>query len=308
MIPFALFLTTLDFFSDTDVLYPFFLLLGANVLVLILWTLLDPLTYARRAHQGTDGWNRVISSYGSCSSENLLPFLIPLAVLNIGVLVISNWQAYKARLIESEFSESTYIGFVMAIFLQCSLTALPVLFVISDHPQAYYLVLTSSIFILNMAILLIIFVPKAVMVERLRRQSDDAQARYIEDSVRLSQQRTSSRRRANSNSSTDNIRIGGGGVACSMCGQVRLRPSTQHKQVLEDIPSSNKTPTSGEPSVKPKVQEESTNERNDGSRHPHDRTLSSSHDVKEKTEAVLTKHGEAESLDNPRSDNSWLVW
>lgn len=242
-------------------LIPFVVLLLANVAVLVLWTVLDPMTYERQAHPGTDGWNRVISTYGSCQSQNSpLPFLIPLFVLNMGVLLVANWQAYRARFIESEFSEATYIGFVMAILLQAALTGVPLLFVINDNPQAYYLVLVSMIFIVNMSILLLIFVPKVKITERFRRQSDGAQTRFIEDSVRVSQQRAAESRRS-SNTSSDQFRMpftGGNnnGMICSVCRQSRpsllvagvnigaefTRPPP-HQQELEDIASSNRTGT-----------------------------------------------------------------
>jgi len=181
--------------SERDVLIPFFILLTANVVVLILWTLLDPLMYQRKAHPGTDGWNRAVSTYGSCQSKNsLVPFILPLIILNLVLLIIANWQAYNARLIESEFSESTYIGFVMAILLQAVLTGVPLLFLIRELPQAYYVVLISMVFVVCMAILLLIFLPKMVATERFRRQPPDAQARQLQDSVRISQQRTSGRR------------------------------------------------------------------------------------------------------------------
>jgi gamma-aminobutyric acid type B receptor len=93
-----------------QVLIPFLLLVSANAIVLICWTVLDPLTYERVNHEGTDGWNRVISTYGTCRSEHGWRYLVPLAAINLIVLAIANWQAYEARRIKSEFSESKYIG------------------------------------------------------------------------------------------------------------------------------------------------------------------------------------------------------
>lgn len=248
----------------------------ANVVVLALWTLLDPMVYVRRAHPGTDGWNRVISTYGSCQSENSpLPFLIPLAVLNMGVLIIANWQAYRARHIQCEFSESTYIGFVMAILLQAALAGAPLLFVVNDNPRAYYLILTSMIFIVNMSILLLIFVPKVRLTEQFRRQSAGAQTRIIEDSVRLSQQRTAEYRRRGSSlrnlrsNSSDNFRMSfsaNNGV-CAVCRQVRplsgVMVGTEHmrplppQQELEAMDSSSRTGSGGVPPTSNKKDEDS---------------------------------------------------
>ena len=75
--------------SETHVMRPFFFLFGSNVAVLTLWTILDPLVYQRQNLPGTDGWNRVLSTYGSCRSDNVTYYLVPMAVLNLGVLVLA---------------------------------------------------------------------------------------------------------------------------------------------------------------------------------------------------------------------------
>ena len=53
-----------------DVLLPFAVLLTLNVIVLVLWSVLDPLTYVRMDNPGTDGWQRTISTYGACRCDH----------------------------------------------------------------------------------------------------------------------------------------------------------------------------------------------------------------------------------------------
>jgi gamma-aminobutyric acid type B receptor len=62
------------------VLGPFAALLACNWIVLICWTILDPLTYERQFLPGTDFWNREFASAGSCRSENAIAYLIPLGL------------------------------------------------------------------------------------------------------------------------------------------------------------------------------------------------------------------------------------
>jgi hypothetical protein len=57
---------------------PLCLLFVGHIVVLACWTVIDPLTYVREA-EGTDGWNRIISTYGSCQSNHVGRYLIPLA-------------------------------------------------------------------------------------------------------------------------------------------------------------------------------------------------------------------------------------
>jgi heme/copper-type cytochrome/quinol oxidase subunit 4 len=86
-----------------------------------------------------------------------------LAVLNFSVIVISCWQAYQARNIESEFSESYYIALAVASLFQVFLTGIPVVVVVRDAPEAFYIVLVIMLFPVSMAILSLIFVPKICM-------------------------------------------------------------------------------------------------------------------------------------------------
>jgi hypothetical protein len=64
--------------STNDVLGPFFLIFGLNVIVLTCWTVLNPLTYERKFSPGTALFNRDLASTGLCRSENAVAFLVPL--------------------------------------------------------------------------------------------------------------------------------------------------------------------------------------------------------------------------------------
>lgn len=144
-----------------DVLKPFVLLLVANVVILICWTLIDPLVYVRLDAPGVDEWNRVIETYGHCKSQgSALPYIIPLAVLNVGLLILANYQAFQARNLEKEYHESQYIFIAMASLLQLVVIGAPILLLVRDEPVAWYLTIASMIFFISHGILLLIFIPK----------------------------------------------------------------------------------------------------------------------------------------------------
>lgn len=86
--------------SAYDVLAPFAVIFGSNVIVLACWSAIDPLTYQRLSGDGTDFWNREIESYGACRSDLALAFLIPLAVINFATLGVACWQVRIALFIE----------------------------------------------------------------------------------------------------------------------------------------------------------------------------------------------------------------
>lgn len=172
--------------TANDVIAPLALLLFSNTAVLLCWTLLDPLTYVRKPLEGTDGWNRVIATYGTCHSHHSAAYLIPLALMNVGVMLFANWQAFEARTIQSEFSESKYIAIAIASMLQAAFIGVPTLFTVRKSPEAYYLILTFMLFVISMAVLMLIFIPKIVIHQNFQRLSPAEQRQLIRESIRRS--------------------------------------------------------------------------------------------------------------------------
>lgn len=139
--------------------------MAANVIVLICWTVISPLKFVRMADEGTDLWGREFSSTGRCASGSLdsgdsVVYLVLLGLINISAVIFANVQAYSARNIHTEYSESRYIALIMLFLLQAWLTGLPVLALVYDSPQANYVVVSVLVFLTSMAILLLIFLPK----------------------------------------------------------------------------------------------------------------------------------------------------
>lgn len=180
--------------TERDVMIPFLSLLVGNIVVLLLWTLLDPLQYTREENIGTDYWNRVLSSYGACRSDNALVYLIPLALLNFTAVAIAIWQAHRARNITSVFSEGAYISLSVNSVFQAFLTGIPVIVVVKDMPEAYYLVLTFTIFLLSMAVLLLIFLPKMSLLKEYAGKTEQEQRRMLAQGILESDSRLSMRR------------------------------------------------------------------------------------------------------------------
>jgi len=173
------------FVSTRDVLLPFFALMTANMIVLTLWTALDPLVYTRQNLPGTDGWKRVIATYGSCrSSHSTSAFLAPLGLINLSVLILANWQAYEARSIESEFAESKYIALAMASLLQTMLCCVPVILVVGEAPRTFYLVTVMMLFVICTSVMLLIFVPKVRLANKMRHCNNREQRRRILDGAK----------------------------------------------------------------------------------------------------------------------------
>jgi hypothetical protein len=142
-----------------DVLAPFFVMFTLNVTFLLAWTLTDPLRWVRIE---TDEFN----SYGICKPQGRtwIIFLSLIIVVNSCALLLANVEAYRARSISDEFSESKYIGFAMVSMLQALLLGLPLAVLVTNNPAARLFTYSGIIVLISMSLLLLIFVPKMIIV------------------------------------------------------------------------------------------------------------------------------------------------
>ena len=98
----------------------------------------------------------------ACHSENESLELYCMAILfliNGCAIIAANAQAYRARNIITEFSESNYIGLSMAIILQAILIGMPIFFY-SATPKAAYTAKALCMLATCASILYLLFVPK----------------------------------------------------------------------------------------------------------------------------------------------------
>mmetsp|Transcript_41833 Transcript_41833/g.82009 ORF Transcript_41833/g.82009 Transcript_41833/m.82009 type:complete len:590 (-) Transcript_41833:205-1974(-) len=143
-----------------DVIVPFAILMTANIIVLVCWSIIAPQKYIRQAHDGTDDWNRIISTYGTCAAPEGMPYVVLLIVLNSCVLLTANFQAFRARHIKTKYSEGRYITWTVGFALQAFLIGGPVAAMSITDPRLFYVVTTLLIGLLCMVILCFIFIPK----------------------------------------------------------------------------------------------------------------------------------------------------
>lgn len=67
----------------------------------------------------------------------------------------------------------------MASMLQAVICGVPVLFVVRDNPQAYYMVLVFMVFFIGMTLLLVIFLPKIMFAQIFLAKSEGEQRDFI---------------------------------------------------------------------------------------------------------------------------------
>ena len=128
-----------------------------------------------------DKFGRSVDSFGTCTSDSSLPFVIVVLVLNLGILCLANWWAYQARNIETEYHESRYIAISMASVLQAWCMGIPILIVVWDNPQAKFFVSAGIVFVTSLAVLALIFLPKvfAIRDDRMRAAAEDKRLAFL---------------------------------------------------------------------------------------------------------------------------------
>jgi hypothetical protein len=148
-----------------DVMKPAVALMSVTILVLVLWTVLEPPSWEREVSL-VDQFGREVETKGSCSYEGGLPYFSVLAIVFFGVLAYACYEAYVARNVSTEFAESEYIALVLVAIVLVSFMGVPVMIIAKDEPKARFFVAGGIIFIVCLAILILIFVPKFLALRR----------------------------------------------------------------------------------------------------------------------------------------------
>ena len=153
--------------KETDVILPFAILMTANIAVLLAWTIVDPLKWVRTE---PDDQNQ---SHGFCQADDqtAYKFLIPIGVINALALILANVQAFRARNVSTEYSESSYIFFAMLSLLQALIIGVPLLIIVNDNDVSRYFIWCGIIFVITTAILGFIFGPKIFQVRTASESS-----------------------------------------------------------------------------------------------------------------------------------------
>lgn len=123
-------------------------------------TAIDPITFKWYREINSEGATARI--YGSCNYNDALDFLIPVMVFLIVLLIMLRFQAWKARNISTEFSESKQIFKVLVIFDIAIFLGWPILFLSQDSPNVLVLMSASINFLIALSTILLLFIPKLI--------------------------------------------------------------------------------------------------------------------------------------------------
>lgn len=156
-----------------DVILPFAILLSLNIVLLTVWSTLDPLRWVRVDLESYDVFGRVVATTASCSCKsqtNQTIFFTFYFVLNFSALAIANWQSFLSRNVRTEFNESTQVMASMGILTEGAILGLPVLFIVDASPGAFFLVRAVLITVISFGVLVPIFVPKIALRNKKKKE------------------------------------------------------------------------------------------------------------------------------------------
>lgn len=88
-----------------------------DVIILILWTFIDPLEWKRSVVR-MDQFGHPLETSGTCHCESWKIFVSLIVVLHVGLLAVACYMCYAARFIPTKYSEHRYVSISMISNLQ----------------------------------------------------------------------------------------------------------------------------------------------------------------------------------------------
>ena len=148
-----------------DMVKPIVLLLAIDVVLLALWSGDEKAALKwERIAKTIDSDGNVLESTGMCTSENPWVYGGLILGLHFAVLVYGNYMCYKSRNAGTAFSESKYVFMAMVSNLQIMALGVPMLIMVYDNPVSNYFMRTGIVFMNDVGVMLLIFVPKFNLV------------------------------------------------------------------------------------------------------------------------------------------------
>mmetsp|Transcript_82729 Transcript_82729/g.233828 ORF Transcript_82729/g.233828 Transcript_82729/m.233828 type:complete len:916 (-) Transcript_82729:46-2793(-) len=123
------------------------------------WAHFDPLHWERKVTHRNE-FNFPTESYGHCVSEHAWYYMGPMLLLHVCALFYAVWLCYKTRNISTDFQEGKWISIAMVSNLQIVCFGVLILYMLGSGPSVSYFIRCGIIFLNDVGVLLVIFVPK----------------------------------------------------------------------------------------------------------------------------------------------------
>ncbi|CAJ1961329.1 unnamed protein product [Cylindrotheca closterium] len=156
-----------------DVMYIMVGILGGESIILLLWSLISPLTWEREVILG-DEYGLTLISSGRCVSDYSLVFLLIFLGFNLFILFYALVLCYLTRTYPSEFAESRWITACVISYMQILLLAVPILAIVEGNNNVAFFGRAAIVFLMSMSASLLVFGPKMYALHYTRSEQDEA--------------------------------------------------------------------------------------------------------------------------------------
>jgi len=152
--------------------------LGAEVLLLVIWTIVDPPRWQRKCIEEHEGF---CTSVASCSGESIsIGFLLCLFMLHVGYLVHLLYISYQVRFVPQEFAEHKWVTAASISSLEVHILTPLVVALAWNRMGIRVLVLSLGLFFNDLSIMLMVFLPK---MRRLHWEETNEKTLNVEDTL-----------------------------------------------------------------------------------------------------------------------------
>jgi hypothetical protein len=164
-----------------DVIYPFLILIGLNLTILIIWSIVAPLQWTRRWTNNFDEYGRSVESYGTCygGREDVAQYIFMALILLVDITAIAFalYQSYRARNLPTDFNESYYVSIATFSLLESMILGGPLLVLVHKNPSADFLIKSLLVTFVCSTILLFMFIPKYLQRNLREMRNSDGKSK-----------------------------------------------------------------------------------------------------------------------------------
>jgi multiple sugar transport system substrate-binding protein len=154
-----------------------------NGVVLVAWTLADPLTWVRSEVEGgivlEDG---TVETYGVCTGGSWASYAFGLILFFMNVLLccIATYQAFSCRFLVLEYNEMQWLPLSLFPFIEVWLIGAPIIPLIYDNPTLLFVVISATITASTISVGLAVFAPKDWYIRKYKISKQGKNKQVIE--------------------------------------------------------------------------------------------------------------------------------
>jgi hypothetical protein len=137
--------------------------------ILLAWQIDSPMKWKRFTlkEENIHGRLFIVETGGHCTSERALNYVIPLIIIQFFAYLIGCVLCYQTRNVNTKFQEAKWISLAMFNNIQIFVLAIPLIYMVFDAPAPYFIIKLFVIFLNDIGLILVIFLPKMIAMRTL---------------------------------------------------------------------------------------------------------------------------------------------